>query len=146
MLLLDLDSTDREQYTRTKSYMGQPFIFNMIHTFGGQMALFGRNHRINTRPFQARQMNNSTLVGRLTIINSRWKKIAQQLRLIIPLKTVYHKAFQPLYFTGTGFAPEGIHNSYVAFDLMSEMSWRHEPISNLNYWFQKYADRRYVML
>ena len=98
MLLLDLDSTDREQYTRTKSYMGQPFIFNMIHTFGGQMALFGRNHRINTRPFQARQMNNSTLVGRLTIINSRWKKIAQQLRLIIPLKTVYHKAFQPPIF------------------------------------------------
>ena len=27
----------REQYTRTSSYSGQPFIFNMIHTFGGQV-------------------------------------------------------------------------------------------------------------
>ena len=62
-MVLDLDSTDREQYTRTRSYMGQPFIFNMIHTFGGQLALFGRNSRINSRPFQARQMANSSLVG-----------------------------------------------------------------------------------
>ena len=57
MLVLDLDSTDRwreeeeeeeeeggrdnrrEQYTRTESYFGQPFVFNMIHTFGGQVGV-----------------------------------------------------------------------------------------------------------
>ena len=43
----------REQYTRTKSYFGQPFIFNMIHTFGGQLAMFGRAHSINTRQIAA---------------------------------------------------------------------------------------------
>ncbi len=43
----------REQYTRTKSYFGQPFIFNMIHTFGGQLAMFGRAHNINTRQITA---------------------------------------------------------------------------------------------
>ena len=37
MLVLDLDSANREQYTRTSSYYGQPFIFNMLHTFGGQV-------------------------------------------------------------------------------------------------------------
>jgi len=37
MLILDLDSTDREQYTRTSSYLQHPYVFNMIHTFGGQL-------------------------------------------------------------------------------------------------------------
>ena len=99
MLLLDLDSTEREQYTRTKSYYGQPFIFNMIHTFGGQMAMFGRKDSVNERPFEARNMPGSSMVG-------------------------------------TGFAPEGIHNSYVMYDLLSEMSWRQKPIKDLTKWFQ----------
>ena len=99
MLILDLDSTNREQYTRTKSYYGQPFIFNMIHTFGGQLAMFGRKTSINERPFEARSMPGSSMVG-------------------------------------TGFAPEGIHNSYVVYDLLSEMSWRQEPVMDLTKWFQ----------
>jgi len=106
MLVLDLDSTDREQYTRTKSYYGQPFIFNMINTFGGQLAMFGRKDNVNRRPFEARSMANSSMVG-------------------------------------TGFTPEGIHNSYVMFDLLSEMSWRKTPIADLTGWFQEYARRRY---
>ena len=88
LLVLDLDSTDRqaqtslyfnfklfthtssrEQYTRTASYSGQPFIFNMIHTFGGQvlrytqiylngfqLAMFGRKDNINSRPEQVIKM------------------------------------------------------------------------------------------
>jgi len=44
---------------------------------------------------------------------------------------------------GTGFTPEGIHNSYVMFDLLSEMSWRKKPIEGLTKWFQDYAVRRY---
>ena len=99
MLLLDLDSTNREQYTRTQSYYGQPFIFNMINTFGGAAGMFGRKNSLNTRPFQARNMENSSMVG-------------------------------------TGFAMEGIHNSYVMFDLLSEMNWRTQPISNLTKWFE----------
>ena len=99
MLVLDLDSANREQYTRTSSYYGQPFIFNMIHTFGGALGMFGRKNSLNTRPFEARRMENSSMVG-------------------------------------TGFAMEGIHNSYVMYDLLSEMSWRQEPISNLTGWFQ----------
>ena len=106
MLVLDLDSTDREQYTRTHSYYGQPFIFNMIHTFGGQLAMFGRKDNVNTRPVQARAMPNSSMVG-------------------------------------TGFTPEGIHNSYVMYDLLSEMSWRKNPIKDLTKWFEDYAVRRY---
>jgi len=46
---------------------------------------------------------------------------------------------------GTGFTPEGIHNSYVMYDLMGEMSWRSNPIQNIKLWFQNYATRRYGM-
>ena len=99
MLILDLDSTNREQYTRTQSYYGQPFIFNMIHTFGGQMAMFGRKESVNQRPAEARDLAHSSMVG-------------------------------------TGMAMEGIHNEYVMYDLLSEMSWRQEPVPDLDHWFQ----------
>ena len=54
MILLDLDSTFQEQYTKTQSYFGQPFIFNDLNNFGGSIGLFGRFDRINNRIFQAR--------------------------------------------------------------------------------------------
>ena len=37
---------------------------------------------------------------------------------------------------GTGMAMEGIHNAYVMYDLLSEMSWRHDPVPDLDHWFQ----------
>ena len=106
LLILDLDSTNREQFTRTRSYYGQPFIVNMIHTFGGQMAMFGRRESVNQRPAEARALASSSMVG-------------------------------------TGLAMEGIHNSYVMYDLMSEMSWRHEPVQDLDHWFQVTLESRY---
>ena len=39
--------------------------------------------------------------------------------------------------------PEGIHNSYVVYDLMSEMSWRQKPVPDLSGWFAEYSTRRY---
>ena len=68
MILLDLDSTYREQYSRTKSYFGQPFIFNDLNNFGGSIGLFGRLDNINQRPFEARHMINSTLIGNYILL------------------------------------------------------------------------------
>ena len=65
MIILDLDSTHNEQYTRTKSYYHlQPFIFNDLSNFGGGLGLFGRFGNINRRPFEARNMQNSTMIGK----------------------------------------------------------------------------------
>lgn len=58
LIILDLDSTFNEQYTRTESYYGQPFIFNNLNNFGGSIGLFGRFDRINQRTFEARNMPN----------------------------------------------------------------------------------------
>ena len=47
MLILDLMSETNAQYIRTKSYFGQPFIWCMLHNFGGTSELFGAIDNIN---------------------------------------------------------------------------------------------------
>ena len=104
MIILDLDSTYREQYSRTQGYFGlQPFIFNDLSNFGGGLGLFGRLDNINQRPFEARKFN----------------------------------------MIGTGFTPEGLTDSYISTELMSEMSWRQVPVANQTFWIQQYLERRY---
>ena len=66
MIVLDLDSTYNEQFTRTESYYGlQPFIFNDLNNFGGSLGLYGRFDNINELPQKARNLANSTLIGSL---------------------------------------------------------------------------------
>lgn len=43
---------------------------------------------------------------------------------------------------GFGFAPEGIENNEIIYELLSEVGWEREKI-NLNQWIEKYAKRRY---
>ena len=45
--------------------------------------------------------------------------------------------------TGTGFTPEGLTDSYITTELMSEMSWRTEPVQNMTVWISQYLSRRY---
>ena len=44
---------------------------------------------------------------------------------------------------GTGFTPEGHTDSYITTELMSEMSWRKEPVQNIKSWIEQYLLRRY---
>ena len=66
MIILDLYSTHEEQFTRTNSYFGQPFIFNDLSNFGGAPGLFGHIETVNKGPARARlpiNGKNSTMVG-----------------------------------------------------------------------------------
>ncbi|XP_070531316.1 alpha-N-acetylglucosaminidase isoform X2 [Cardiocondyla obscurior] len=63
MLVLDLQSEQFPQYDRFESYYGQPFIWCMLHNFGGTLGMFGSAQIINQRTFDARNMNDSTMVG-----------------------------------------------------------------------------------
>ena len=45
--------------------------------------------------------------------------------------------------TGTGFTPEGLTDSYITTELMSEISWRTEPVENMTVWISQYLSRRY---
>jgi len=47
MLILDLAAEYAPQYQRFDSFYGQPFIWCMIHNYGGRMGLYGHINSIN---------------------------------------------------------------------------------------------------
>ncbi|XP_052221113.1 alpha-N-acetylglucosaminidase-like isoform X4 [Dreissena polymorpha] len=63
MIVLDLIAEGSPIYVRTQSFYGQPFIWCMLHNFGGTMELFGNIDAINNGPFKGRQFTGSTMVG-----------------------------------------------------------------------------------
>ncbi|XP_059151841.1 alpha-N-acetylglucosaminidase-like isoform X1 [Physella acuta] len=63
MIVLDLDSENGPLYQKFESYYGQPFIWCMLHNFGGTMELYGAVDSINMGPFAGRQFPNSTMIG-----------------------------------------------------------------------------------
>uniref|UniRef100_A0A8C4W4U3 Alpha-N-acetylglucosaminidase n=1 Tax=Gopherus evgoodei TaxID=1825980 RepID=A0A8C4W4U3_9SAUR len=63
MIVLDLFAESKPVYQRTESFYGQPFIWCMLHNFGGNHGLFGMMESINRGPFDARRFPSSTLVG-----------------------------------------------------------------------------------
>ncbi|XP_069126047.1 alpha-N-acetylglucosaminidase-like [Argopecten irradians] len=63
MLILELFAENRPVYRHTESYFGQPFIWCMLHNFGGTLELYGMFDSINTGPFAGRNFPNSTMLG-----------------------------------------------------------------------------------
>ncbi|XP_077169204.1 alpha-N-acetylglucosaminidase [Paroedura picta] len=63
MVVLDLFAESKPVYPWTDSLYGQPFIWCMLHNFGGNHGLFGTAESINQGPFTARRFPNSTMVG-----------------------------------------------------------------------------------
>ena len=47
MIVLDLQSELNPQYKRLHSYYGQPFIWCMLHNFGGTLGLYGSAGNVN---------------------------------------------------------------------------------------------------
>lgn len=63
MIVLDLQSELSPQYQRLESYFGQPWIWCMLHNFGGVKGLYGAVERVNNWPFEGRAFPNSTMIG-----------------------------------------------------------------------------------
>uniref|UniRef100_A0ABI7X4W2 N-acetyl-alpha-glucosaminidase n=1 Tax=Felis catus TaxID=9685 RepID=A0ABI7X4W2_FELCA len=63
LLVLDLFAESQPVYIRTASFQGQPFIWCMLHNFGGNHGLFGALEAVNRGPAAARLFPNSTMVG-----------------------------------------------------------------------------------
>ncbi|XP_022208185.2 alpha-N-acetylglucosaminidase [Drosophila obscura] len=63
LLVLDLQSEQFPQYQRTDSYYGQPFVWCMLHNFGGTLGMFGSADLVNSGIEAARRMPNSSIVG-----------------------------------------------------------------------------------
>ncbi|XP_023220747.1 alpha-N-acetylglucosaminidase-like [Centruroides sculpturatus] len=63
MLILDLEAEFYPQYQRLESFYGQPFIWCMLHNYGGVNGLYGSFWAVNAGPFTARNYPNSTMMG-----------------------------------------------------------------------------------
>lgn len=63
MLVLDLQSEQWPQYDLYKMYYGQPFIWCMLHNFGGTLGMFGNMVTINRDVYEVRSRVNSTMIG-----------------------------------------------------------------------------------
>lgn len=53
MILLDLATEIEPVWKRTKAFYGKPWIWNMLHNFGGNTNLFGRIETVATEPAKA---------------------------------------------------------------------------------------------
>uniref|UniRef100_A0A3B4B3N2 Alpha-N-acetylglucosaminidase n=1 Tax=Periophthalmus magnuspinnatus TaxID=409849 RepID=A0A3B4B3N2_9GOBI len=63
MIVLDLFAETEPIFSYTQSFYGQPFIWCMLHNFGGNTGFFGTVESINSGPFKALHFPNSTMVG-----------------------------------------------------------------------------------
>ncbi|XP_055006392.1 alpha-N-acetylglucosaminidase [Boleophthalmus pectinirostris] len=63
MIVLDLFAETEPIFSYTQSFYGQPFIWCMLHNFGGNSGFFGTVESINSGPFKAMNFPNSTMVG-----------------------------------------------------------------------------------
>lgn len=63
MLVLDLQSEQWPQYDVYQMYYGQPFIWCMLHNFGGTLGMFGSMQTINKDVYEVRHRINSTMIG-----------------------------------------------------------------------------------
>lgn len=61
--MLDLQSEQHPQYNRTKSFYGQPFVWCMLHNFGGTLGMHGSIRMVNVELPRAAGMLNSTMLG-----------------------------------------------------------------------------------
>lgn len=63
MLILDLQAEQWPQYDLYQQYYGQPFVWCMLHNFGGTLGMFGNMKSINHEVYAARARANSTMIG-----------------------------------------------------------------------------------
>lgn len=122
MIVLDLQSEQFPQYIRLNQYFGQPYIWCMLHNFGGTLGMYGSSTIIN-------QVSPSTI-------------LLVMILLIFTQRPIEARNMEGSNMVGTGLTPEGINQNYVIYDLMTESAWRNTS-TNLTEWFELYSDRRY---
>ncbi|MBS1934664.1 MAG: alpha-N-acetylglucosaminidase [Bacteroidetes bacterium] len=59
MIMLDLYSESHPVWSRTNAYYGKPWIWNMLHNFGGNISLWGRMNSVAENPSAALHDNTS---------------------------------------------------------------------------------------
>ena len=65
MIVLDLISEATPAYEQTDSYHNKPYIWSVLHNFGGQIGLRGNLETVMKRPYEAAVMPKSMMTRAL---------------------------------------------------------------------------------
>jgi alpha-N-acetylglucosaminidase len=95
MILLDLATEIEPVWKRTEAFYGKPWIWNMLHNFGGNVNLFGRIEGVASGPALALQDKNS---GNLKGIGLTMEAIEQN-PVLYELMTAHTWDTQPIDLT-----------------------------------------------
>lgn len=129
MLILDLQSEQHPIYSRSESYYGQPFIWCMLHNFGGTSGMIGS---LNI-------LNNVSIY----IINSRFNMRHQIVCfLYCTQRPIEAKQMKNSSMVGFGVTMEGINQNYFIYEFALEMGWVMSS-QNLETWVPQYVQSRY---
>ena len=63
MIILDLNSEQSPVWSSTESYFGKPFIWCLLHNYGGTRGIYGDLGVIGSSPVASRRTPGSTMLG-----------------------------------------------------------------------------------
>ncbi|KAL7016559.1 hypothetical protein ACKWTF_010062 [Chironomus riparius] len=157
ILVLDLQSEQHPQYNRTNFFYGQPFIWCMLHNFGGTSGMHGSIRLMNEEIPQAAKQVNSTMIGvGITPegINQNYVVYEFTLEKAWEFKEINHKHWIKRYANNRyGFESNNIQHGWLhllksvyAFESFENIRGKYvycrRPSLRLNPW--KWYDGKYV--
>ena len=63
MIILDLNCEASPLWLKTNSFFNKPFVWCLLHNYGGVRSIYGNLSRIATNPVIAEQTPNNTMIG-----------------------------------------------------------------------------------
>ena len=136
MIILDLSSEQAPVWSRTESFYGKPFIWCLLHNYGGTRGIYGNLTTIGNDPVDARLATGSTMVG-----VGMTPEAIEHNPVVYDLMVSHHQDCHAC--TNVKMSIElDILFSYN-FLIQGEMSWRSEKVEGIMPWVEAYALRRY---
>lgn len=125
VLVLDLQSEQFPQYERTHSFFGQPFIWCMLHNFGGTLGMHG----------------SADIV--YNVSDNPTCQALPPTKILFTLQRIGEARSHPnLTMVGVGITPEGINQNHVMYEYVLELAWSKET-PEPDSWFKFYSISRY---
>jgi alpha-N-acetylglucosaminidase len=118
MILLDLATEIEPVWKRTEAFYGKPWIWNMLHNFGGNVSLFGRIEGVARGPAEALNDNAS---GKLQGIGLTMEAIEQN-PVLYELMTAHTWRNEIIQLDQ--WLPEYIRNRYGVKNDHAEEAWK----------------------
>lgn len=117
MLLLDLAAEIEPIWKRTEAFYGKPWIWNMLHNFGGNISMFGRMDGVAQGPAEALHSANA---GKLKGIGLTMEGIEQN---PVMYELMTHHTWRDAPIDLATWLPTYIRNRYGVADANAVQAW-----------------------